>query len=151
MMLSNVNISALLALCEGNPPVTGGFPSQSPVMRSFDVFFDMCRNKRLSKQSRRRWYETPSRSLWRHCNAARLNFSYQNSSDEYLVLPVFLPKKINNSIWKQGSDNNSPFVVFEEKVKTDSKRKHVKQLSNNTLLLSRFVIRKQQIMVSHIQ
>ena len=26
--------SALLALCEGNPPVTGGFPSQRPVTRS---------------------------------------------------------------------------------------------------------------------
>ena len=24
--------------------------------------------QRLSKQSRRRWFETPSRSLWRHCN-----------------------------------------------------------------------------------
>ena len=23
---------------------------------------------RLSKQSRRRWFQTPSRSLWRHCN-----------------------------------------------------------------------------------
>ena len=33
--------SALLALCEGNPPVTGGFPSQRPVTRSFDVFFDL--------------------------------------------------------------------------------------------------------------
>ena len=30
--------SALLALCEGNPPVTGGFPSQRPAMRSFDIF-----------------------------------------------------------------------------------------------------------------
>ena len=27
--------SALLAFCEGNPPVTGGFPSQRPVTRSF--------------------------------------------------------------------------------------------------------------------
>ena len=26
-------------------------------------------NKRLSNQSRRRWFETPSRPLWRHCNA----------------------------------------------------------------------------------
>ena len=60
--------SALLALCEGNPPVTAGFPSQKPVPRSFDVFFDLCLNKRLSKQSRRRWFETPSRSLWRNCN-----------------------------------------------------------------------------------
>ena len=33
--------SALLALCAGNPPVTGEFPSQRPVTRSFDVFFDL--------------------------------------------------------------------------------------------------------------
>ena len=32
--------SALQALCEGNPPVTNGFPSQSQVTRRFDVFFD---------------------------------------------------------------------------------------------------------------
>ena len=51
--------SALLALCEGNPPVTGGFPSHSPVTRSFDVFFDVRLNKQLSRQSRRRWDETP--------------------------------------------------------------------------------------------
>ena len=41
-------------------PVTDGFPSQRPVTRSFDVFFDLRLNKRLSKQSRRRWFETPS-------------------------------------------------------------------------------------------
>ena len=28
-----------LTLCEGNPLVTGGFPSHRPVTRSFDVFF----------------------------------------------------------------------------------------------------------------
>ena len=60
--------SALLVLCEGNPPVTGGFPSQRPVMRSFDVFFDLRQNKRLRKYSRRRWFEMPSLSLWRHSN-----------------------------------------------------------------------------------
>ena len=36
--------------------------------RSFDVLFDLCLDKRLSEQSRRRWFETPSRSWWRHCN-----------------------------------------------------------------------------------
>ena len=60
--------SALLGLCAGNSPVTGEFPSQRPVTRSFDVFFDLCLNKRLSKQLRRRWFEMPSCSLWRHCN-----------------------------------------------------------------------------------
>ena len=43
--------SALLALCAGNLPVTGEFPSQRPVTRSFGVFFDMRQIKRLSKQS----------------------------------------------------------------------------------------------------
>ena len=38
---SNRNISASLTLCEGNPPVTGEFPSQRPVTRSFDGFFDV--------------------------------------------------------------------------------------------------------------
>ena len=32
---------ALLALCEGNSPVTGEFPSQRSVMRRFDVFFEL--------------------------------------------------------------------------------------------------------------
>ena len=60
--------SALLALCAGNSPVTGGFPSQRPVTRSFDVFFDLRLNKRLGKQSWGWWFQTPSRPLWRHCN-----------------------------------------------------------------------------------
>ena len=56
---------------EGNPPVTGGFPLSRPVTRSFDIFIDLRLNKRLSKQSIRRWFETPSRSLWHHCNGLR--------------------------------------------------------------------------------
>ena len=39
--------SALLALCEGNSPVTGELPPQRPVRRSFDIFFDLGLNKRL--------------------------------------------------------------------------------------------------------
>ena len=50
--------SAFLALCAGNSPVTGEFPSQVPVTRSFDVFFDLTLNKRLTKQSWCRWFET---------------------------------------------------------------------------------------------
>ena len=65
--------SALLALCAGNSPVTGEFPSQRPVTRSFDVFFDLRPNKGLSKQSWGWWFETPSRPLWRHCNVTGLS------------------------------------------------------------------------------
>ena len=60
--------SALQVICAGNSPVTGEFPAQRPVTRSFDVFFDLRLNKRLSKQSWGWWFETPSWSLWRHCN-----------------------------------------------------------------------------------
>ena len=63
--------SALLAICAGNSPVTGEFPTQRPVTRSFDIFFDLRLNKRLSKQSWVWWSETPSRLLWRHCNGFR--------------------------------------------------------------------------------
>ena len=38
------------------------------VTRSFDVFFDLRLNKRLSKQSWGWWFETLSCPLWRHCN-----------------------------------------------------------------------------------
>ena len=60
--------SALLALCAGNSPATGEFPSQMPVTWSFDVSFGLCLNERLSKQSWGWWFETPSRSLWHHSN-----------------------------------------------------------------------------------
>ena len=60
--------SALLVLCAGNSPVTGEFPAHRPVTRSFDIFFDLCLNKRLSKQSWGWWFETPSRSLWHESN-----------------------------------------------------------------------------------
>ena len=70
--------SALLALCAGNSSVPGEFPTQRPVSvtRSFDVFFDLRLNKRLTKQWWCRWFETPSRPLWRQCND--ITFLYQS-------------------------------------------------------------------------
>ena len=41
--------SALLALCAGNSPVTGEFPSQRPETRSFHAFYDLRPKRRLSK------------------------------------------------------------------------------------------------------
>ena len=60
--------STLLAICAGNSPVPGEFPTQRPVARGFDIFFDLQSNKRLSKQWRGWWFETQSCPLWRHCN-----------------------------------------------------------------------------------
>ena len=60
--------SALVAFCTGNSPVTGEFPAQRTVTQSFDVFFDLRPNKRLSKQWWGGRFETPLRPLWRHSN-----------------------------------------------------------------------------------
>ena len=68
--------SVLLVLCVGNSPVTSEFTSQRPVTRCFDDLFDLRLNKRLSKQSRRRWFETPSHSLRRHGNACSMWYAY---------------------------------------------------------------------------
>ena len=59
---------ALLVICAGNSPVTGEFPAQRPVTRSFDVFFDLRLNRRLSKQWWAWQFETLSRPLWCHRN-----------------------------------------------------------------------------------
>ena len=64
--------SVLPAICAGNSPVTGEFPAQRPVMRRFDVFFDLRLNKRLCKQSWGWWFETPSCPLWHHCNVLNI-------------------------------------------------------------------------------
>ena len=71
---SNGKFSTTLALCAGNSPVTGEFPSQRPVTQSFDVFFDLRLNKRLSNQSRRWWLETPYCSFWCHCDVCPYSY-----------------------------------------------------------------------------
>ena len=68
MTPSNGKIFRVTGPLWGEPLVTGGFTPQGPVTRSFAVFFDLRLDKLLSKQSRRQWFETPSRPLWRHCN-----------------------------------------------------------------------------------
>ena len=64
----NGTFSELIAICAGNSPVTGEFPTQRLMTRSYVVFFDMRLNKGLSKQSWSWWFDSPSHPLWRHCN-----------------------------------------------------------------------------------
>ena len=96
--------SALLALCAGNSPVTSEFLSQRLVTRSFDIFCDLCLNKRLSNQSRSWWFETPSRSLWSHCIVLTTGLTHATTSgtarSSYLarVGPVVLTTMIYNTL-----------------------------------------------------
>ena len=77
--------SALLAICAGNSPVPGEFPIQRPVTRSFDVFFDLHQNKRLSKQWWGWWFETPPCPLRRHRNV----LNHQRSVHVDMIYKVF--------------------------------------------------------------
>ena len=68
MTSSNGNIFCVTGPLCGEFTGPGEFPAQRPVTRSFDVFFDLRLNKRLSKQPWSWWFETPSWSLWRQRN-----------------------------------------------------------------------------------
>ena len=68
MTSSNGNIFRVTGPLCGEFTGPGEFPTQRPVTRSFDVFFDLRLNKRLSEQPWGWWFETPSWSLWRQCN-----------------------------------------------------------------------------------
>ena len=61
MTSSNGNTFRVTGHLCGNSLTTGEFPALRPVTRSFNVFFDLRLNKRLSKQSWGWWFETPSR------------------------------------------------------------------------------------------
>ena len=97
--------SVLLALCAGNSPVTGDFPSQRPVTQSFDVFFDLRLNKRLNKHSRCWWFETPSRPLWHHCNDIRT--LHLHSSDKGVAYTGYEWLLLKQMIVQQGSTGES--------------------------------------------
>ena len=72
MTSSNGSIFRVTGPLCGEFSSLGEFPTQRPVTRSFDVFCDLRLNKRLSKQPWGWWFETPSWSLWRHCNVTKL-------------------------------------------------------------------------------
>ena len=75
MTSSNGNIFRVIGPLCGEFTGPGEFPTQRSVTRSFDVFFDLRLNKRLSKQPWGWWFEMPSWSLWRQCNAQKINFT----------------------------------------------------------------------------
>ena len=68
MTSSNGNIFRVTGPLCGEFTGPGEFPTQRPVTRSFDVYFDLRLNKRLCKQSRGWWFETLLCPLWCHSN-----------------------------------------------------------------------------------
>ena len=108
MMTSlNGNIYRVTGHLCGNSPASGDFPAQRSVTRSFDVFFDLCLNTLLRKQSWGWWFETLSRPLWRHCNEygkwvhAQLSLRFIHSQICTTVSPMMFMNGINftHTLW----------------------------------------------------
>ena len=85
---------------------TGESPAQRPMTRGVDVFFDLRLNKQLIKQSWGWWDETPSRSLWHHCDGVGLFDLHLYCNDTWgswhLKSPVTLETskvRITGTLW----------------------------------------------------
>ena len=102
MKSSNGNIFRVTGPLCGEFTVPGDFPTQRPVTRSFDVFFDLRLNKRLSKQPWGWWFQTPSWSLWRQCNGGdwlyRVNPSHSIDSNSWDVVDDSMRIKLQSVI-----------------------------------------------------
>ena len=69
MMSSNGNILCVSGPLWGESTSGRWIPLTKASDAELWCFWDLHLNKRLSKQSRRRWFEMPLHSLWHHCNA----------------------------------------------------------------------------------
>ena len=92
MTSSNGNIFRVTGHLCGEFTGPGEFPAQRPVMRTFDVFFDLRLNNRLSKQSWGWWFEMQSCSLWRHCNVAGMliDFTKQIAIMQWVQIRIWI-------------------------------------------------------------
>ena len=90
---------ALLALFEGKHQSPVDSP-QKGQWRGALIF--SLRLKRLSKQSRCRWLETPSRSLWRHC------IGLATKEAPMLRITSLLYKEYTGTHWLVGSPHKRP-------------------------------------------
>ena len=87
--------------------VTGPFWGEStghrwiPLTNASDAELWCCLrlNKRLSKQSRRRWFETPSRSSWHHCNDL-ISVKHQLHMKYHIHIWRLLSQFRINAMWK---------------------------------------------------
>ena len=97
MMSSNGNIFRVTGPLCGEFTGPGEFPTQRPVTQSFDVFFDLRLNKRLSKQPWGWWFETLSWSLWRHCNV--VNQLHMDSLQIWFNLNIYFGYQFVEAKW----------------------------------------------------
>ena len=70
--------------------------------RSFDVYFDLRPNKRLSKHSWGWWFETLSSPLWRHRNATEKEYCHERHASEtcFCCWHTIVLLIVTSPVWK---------------------------------------------------
>ena len=104
--------SALQAICAGNSPASGEFPAQRLVTGSFDIFFDLCLNKWLRKQSLGWCLKMPSHPLWHHCNGHSTHFPSGYLESTPIRLSIALESCVTS--YNQATGQNLDLVFFKE-------------------------------------
>ena len=97
---SNGNIFRVTGHCAGNSPLTGEFHAQRPVTRSFDFFFGLCLNKRLSKQPWGWWFET-HRAHYDITVMFVADAWRRTKSEAWLMVSLYVSFTLEHLIWKQ--------------------------------------------------
>ena len=118
MTSSNGNIFRVTSHLCGEFTGSRWIPHKKPVTRSFNVFFDLRLNKRLSKQWWGWWFDMPWGPLWRHCNKSFVCrvISFVQAT---IILTLQVEKKnSSNTSWK--SIKPSACSIFHRKYKNIS-------------------------------
>ena len=98
MTSSNGNIFRVTGPLCGEFTGPGEFPTQRPVTQSFDVFFDLRLNRRLSKQPRGWWFETPQRRqaiIWTNAGILLIGPLWTNFSEIWIKIQTLSFKKMH--------------------------------------------------------
>ena len=117
--------SGLLAICAGNYSLPGEFPAQRPVTWSFDVFFDLRLNKRLSKQSWGWWFEMLPHPLWHHSNVlmrfpVRKCFMFIHISLKFVSKgPTDKKKSVLECLWAKTRRNHCLNQIMTQSIRTN--------------------------------
>ena len=129
--------SALLAIYAGNSPVPGEFPAQRPVTRSFDIFFHLRLNKRLSNAG----------DLRRHCAHYDVIVVVYNSDHRSLLA------RIDMSIYKWRPNNKSSCYGFTSdafKMFTHQLRRTLDAVIHDEIDTVRWYLQQTKYMIMYV-
>ena len=160
MTSSNGNIIPVTGpLCEEFTG-PGEIPTQRPLTRSFDVFFEPRLYKRWSMQPWGWWFETPSSSLWRHCNGYNwFLIDLFQLSGRHMKLVYFMPIIRNQYhgccktgvVWSESITHHGINLIFLQEYSGISTRMFNILFVTNIIYIYIYICRSHWLLLSLIR